>query len=210
MEAASSSAAASPLSGQLLGSGPETGTNSGFEGPEVEHPLLEQTQLERVKATLYTFVVVGETDDRPGQSDLLDLVAVKAVHAATKIVHAQLKAQQHEALKAAGLAYFHGAFVFALADQLGCASMLGKGASDERFQKLGKNVMNQMGRPSSFPGFSRAGLELLCCGAPALPTPAAVGAEAAASPSSAASARTPVLFSPCDRLHLHQCAQGYV
>ncbi|KAJ1629502.1 hypothetical protein T492DRAFT_873365, partial [Pavlovales sp. CCMP2436] len=141
MAGASSSAASSLLSAQLPGSGLEVGTNHGFEGPEGERALLEQTVPDRARAALYAFVVGKQINDRVGQSNELDLKAVKAVHAATRTVHDELKGEQLEALKAAGLAYFFSAFVFALADHLGCTSMLGTGASDERFINLGKNVL---------------------------------------------------------------------
>jgi hypothetical protein len=66
MAGASSSAAASLLSAQLPGSGLEVGANGGFEGPEGERAVREQTVPERVEAALYAFVVDRETNDRSG------------------------------------------------------------------------------------------------------------------------------------------------
>mmetsp|Transcript_36830 Transcript_36830/g.91694 ORF Transcript_36830/g.91694 Transcript_36830/m.91694 type:complete len:562 (-) Transcript_36830:422-2107(-) len=190
MAGASSSAAASLLSAQLPGPGLEVGTNGGFDGPGGERALLEQTVPKRAEAALYAIVLDGDAHDRSGQPAELDLETVKEVYKATQTVHAALKVEQFEALKAAGLTYLHAAFGFALVDHLGYPSRLGKDAS---FVQIGKNVERQMKRGAkAFPGCSRAALELLCCSAPAAATPAAAGAAAAASPISAASERTPV------------------
>ncbi|KAJ1629953.1 hypothetical protein T492DRAFT_872592, partial [Pavlovales sp. CCMP2436] len=190
MAGASSSAAASLPSGQLPGSGPEMGSNGGFGVLEVERVLLEQTVPERAKAALYAIVGGGGTNDRAGQPTELNFETVKEVYKATHTVHAALKVEQFEALKAADLTYLHAAFGFSLVDHLGYPSRLDKDAS---FVQIGKNVEMQMKRGAkAFPGCSRAALELLCCSAPAAATPAAADAAAAASPISAASERTPV------------------
>jgi hypothetical protein len=119
MAGSSTSAAASLVSARLPGSGLEVSTNGGFEGPEGERAVREQTAPERACAALVAFVVDGETNDRSGQPAKLDLEMVKALHTATLAAHQLLKVEQLPALKAAGLTYFDAAFGFVLVDHLG-------------------------------------------------------------------------------------------
>ncbi|KAJ1623985.1 hypothetical protein T492DRAFT_882682, partial [Pavlovales sp. CCMP2436] len=119
MAGASSSAAVSLLSAQLPGPGLEVGTNGGFDGPGGERALLEQAVPKRAEAALYAIVLDRDAHDRSGQPAELDLETVKEVYKATQTVHAALKVEQFEALKAAGLTYLHAAFGFALVDHLG-------------------------------------------------------------------------------------------
>mmetsp|Transcript_24041 Transcript_24041/g.57104 ORF Transcript_24041/g.57104 Transcript_24041/m.57104 type:complete len:505 (+) Transcript_24041:1000-2514(+) len=195
MAGASSSAAASLPSGQLPGSGPEMGSNGGFGVLEVEQPLLEQTVAGRVKAALYALIAVGEANDRPGRPASLDLKVVKEVLKATRTVHAELNTEQPVKLKAMGIANLKVALAFAIADQLGCASLLVRERGIDEYKiaaciKIGKYVLTRVSRSViDFPDCSRAAFEAEF--AP-VTMQAAAGVVAAASQSSAASARTPV------------------
>lgn len=177
--------------GLLPGTLADMGTNDGLEGPELERTLPEQSVAERAEAALIQFVVDGSTADRSAQPTLLTSEACLALFVATRTVLAQLKKQDGARVTKAGLGVLTTAFLFVIADYVGCASMLGSGMSAE-LANLGKNVLNQLNRGhKSFPSCTRADIELLCS-TPAETTPAAADAAAAASPSIAASARTPV------------------
>jgi len=165
MADASSSAAASLPSGQLPGSGPEMGSNGGFGVLEVEQPLLEQTVAGRVKAALYALIAVGEANDRPGRPASLDLKVVKEVLKATRTVHAELNTEQPVKLKAMGIANLKVALAFAIADQLGCASVLVRERGIDEYKiaaciKIGKYVLTRVSRSViDFPDCSRTAFE---------------------------------------------------
>jgi hypothetical protein len=184
------STAGSPL-GPLPGTLADTGANDSLEVTGLVQSVAEQSVAERAEVALYQFVNDGSTADRSGQPTSLTNETCFALFQATRAVLPALKSQNAAGVKAAGLGVLTTAFLFVIADHLGCASMLGRHMSDA-LANVGKNVANGLNRGHEFfPSCTRAALELVCS-TPAAATPAAAGAAAAASPSSAASPRTPV------------------